>query len=825
MRKFTLFLLAIIVAMPLSAQYKVTQEHKDRAAAIVKQMTLEEKIDYIGGHDSWYVRAIDRLGLPAVRMADGPQGVRNNTRSTLYPSGVAAAATWDTELIEQMGVSLGKDSRARGVHILLGPGANIYRSPLCGRNFEYFGEDPFLAGEIATAYIKGVQSMGVMACIKHFAGNNQEWARHSVSSDIDERTLNEIYFPAFEKAVKEGHVATIMTSYNLLNGVHASESKYLNQEVLRGQWGFDGFVMSDWTSCYSPVNVARWGVDLEMPYAKCVKPELIKKLVEQGVIDERALDQKCQNIIQTIFAFEFDKREQLDKSLPENNPECDAVAHKLSQAAIVMLKNEGNFLPIKKGKVVVCGPNADKIVTGGGSGFVTPLLSCSVAEAMSTIDKKIKSTFVSMADSYKPLPGVVYADKEMTKKGVAAEYYTNAELQGKPFQSFITDKVGIDDNKFGAHNDMVNVSTRHTFYYKPSKDESYHFSVCTNDGYRCFINDKPVMSNRWHKSSSQEGYMLLEMKAGQTYKFELLHQNLAGSIFADMVFESTSVNEIANADIIKAADCVVVCLGHSNRTEKENYDRTFELPRGQVEYLRKILSHNKNVVVVLNGGGAIEMASWMNDVKAVLMAWYPGQQGGLAISEIITGKISPSGKLPISIEAKLADNPSAANYHENVDRIRSKDINPHSRVEYREGIFVGYRGYEKNGVKPLFPFGFGLSYTSFDYSNLDIKAEGKEFIVSFDIKNTGKVAASEVAQVYVGDDECSLVRPAKELKGFDKVYLKAGESKRVSVRLDEEAFRFFDPIERKFKVEAGSFTVKVGSSSADIRLTGKLEVK
>ena len=821
-----LLLLAVAVVLSSSAQYKVTQEHKDRAAAIVKQMTLEEKIDYIGGHDSWYVRAIDRLGLPAVRMADGPQGVRNNTRSTLYPSGVAAAATWDTELIEQMGVSLGKDSRARGVHILLGPGANIYRSPLCGRNFEYFGEDPFLAGEIATAYIKGVQSMGVMACIKHFAGNNQEWARHSVSSDIDERTLNEIYFPAFEKAVKKGNVATIMTSYNLLNGVHASESKYLNQEVLRGQWGFDGFVMSDWTSCYSPVNVARWGVDLEMPYAKCVKPELIKKLVEQGVIDERALDAKCQNIIQTIFAFEFDKRAQLDKSLPENNPECDAVAHKLSQAAVVMLKNENNFLPIKKGKVVVCGPNADKIVTGGGSGFVTPLLSCSVAEAMKSIDKKIKGTYVSMADSFKPTPGVVYADKEMTKKGIAAEYYTNAELQGKPLASFITDRVGIDDNKFGAHNDMANVSTRHTFYYKPEKDEVYHFSVCTNDGYRCFVNDKPVMSvNRWHKSSTQEGYMLLEMKAGQVYKFELHHQNLSGSIYADMVFESTTVDELPEAETIKAAECVVVCLGHSNRTEKENYDRTFELPRGQVEYLKKILALNKNVVVVLNGGGAIEMASWMNDVKAVLMAWYPGQQGGLAISEIITGKISPSGKLPISIEAKLEDNPAAANYHENVDRVRSKEINPHSRVEYREGIFVGYRGYEKNGVKPLFPFGYGLSYTTFDYSNLEIKGEGKEFVVSFDIKNTGKMAASEVAQVYVGDDECSLIRPAKELKGFTKVYLNAGESKRVSVRLDEEAFRFFDPIERQFKVEAGTFTVKVGSSSADIRLNGKLEVK
>ena len=824
MRKFLFLVLAVTVTVSVSAQYKVVQEHKERAAEVVKKMTLDEKIAYIAGYESWYVRAIDRLGLPAVRMADGPQGVRNNTRSTLYPSGVAAAATWDKELIRQMGVSLGKDARARGVHILLGPGANIYRSPLCGRNFEYFGEDPYLAGEIAAAYIKGVQSMGVMACIKHFAGNNQEWARHSVSSDIDERTLNEIYFPAFEKAVKKANVATIMTSYNLLNGVHASESKYLNQEVLREAWGFEGFVMSDWTSCYSPINVVRWGVDLEMPKAQCQDPKLIKQLVEQGVIDERALDQKCQNIIQAIFAFEFDKREQLDKSLPANNPECDAVAHKLSQGAVVMLKNDG-ILPFKKGKVVVCGPNADKIVTGGGSGFVTPLISCSVAQGMQSIDKKIKSTYISMEDNQKFVPGVVYADKEMTKKGIAAEYYNNAELEGKPFESFITERVGIDDNRFGAHSDMTNVSTRHTFYYKPEKDESYHFTVCTNDGYRCFLNDKPIMKDRWHTGSTQEGYMLLEMKAGELYKFELQHQNLGGSIYLDMSFESTILEETGNADIIKSADCVVVCLGHSNRTEKENYDRTFELPRGQIEYLDMILKHNKNVVVVLNAGGAVEMASWMNKVKAVLMAWYPGQQGGLAVSEIITGKISPSGKLPISIETKLEDNPSAANYHENVDRIRTKDINPHARVEYREGIFMGYRGYEKTGIKPLFPFGYGLSYTTFEYSNLDIKADGKEFVVSFDVKNTGKMAGAEVAQLYVGDDECSLIRPEKELKGFDKVFLKAGETKRVSVRLGEEAFRFFDPIERKFKVEPGTFTVKVGSSVADIHLTGKLEVK
>ena len=822
MKRIILTLIAAAISLPMMAQkYVVTQEHKDRAAEIVKQMTLEEKIAYIGGYEAWYVREIPRLGLPAVRMADGPQGVRNNTKSTLYPSGVAAAATWDKALIEQMGISLGKDSRARGVHILLGPGANIYRSPLCGRNFEYFGEDPYLAGEIATAYIKGVQSQGVMACIKHFAGNNQEWDRHSVSSDIDERTLNEIYFPAFEKAVKEGKVATIMTSYNLLNGVHASESKYLNQEVLRGQWNFDGFVMSDWTSCYSPINVIRWGVDLEMPYAKSLKPELIKSLVEKGVIDERALDIKCQNIIQTIFAFEFDKREQLDKSLPENNPECDAVAHKLSQSAIVMLKND-NFLPFKKGKVVVCGPNADRIVTGGGSGFVTPLMACSVAEGMQNIDKKIKSTHIPIAKY--DLPGVVYADKALTTKGIAAEYYNNIELKGEPAHKFISEKVSINENVFGAHNDMVGVSTRHTFYYKTEKDQAYSFTLNSNDGHRMYLNGKKIFDT-WGRDSNQSSYVLVEFKAGEVYEFAIEHVNRGGSISLGTIFQPAIVEDDTTVKALSEAECVVVCLGHNNFTEKENSDRTFELPNGQLDYLNMVLKYNNNVVVVLNGGGAIEMAPWMSKVKAILMAWYPGQQGGLAISEIITGKISPSGKLPISIETKLEDNPCSANYHENVDRIRSKKINPHARVEYREGLFVGYRGYEENGVKPLFPFGFGLSYSTFDYSNIKIAKDGKEFVVSFDIKNTGKVAAAEVAQVYVGDDECRLVRPAKELKGFEKVMLQPGETKSLSVRLGDEAFRFYDPILREWVIEPGTFTVHVGASSADIRLTDKLEVK
>ena len=806
------------------AQPKFTEENERRAAEIVSQMTLQEKAEYVGGFENWYIRAIDRLGLPAVRMADGPQGVRNNTKSTLYPSGIAAAATWDTDLIHQMGVALGQDSRARGVHILLGPGANIYRSPLCGRNFEYFGEDPYLAGEIAASYIIGLQSQGVMASIKHFAANNQEYARHSVSSDIDERTLHEIYFPAFEKAVKKAEVATIMTSYNLLNSVHASESKYLNYDVLRDMWGFKGLVMSDWTSSYSPLNVATWGVDLEMPSPICMKPELLVEFVRSGMLAEDALDRKCQHIIQTILAFDFDKREQLDRSIPENNPYSDSVALEISRGAVVLLKNEDNFLPVRKGRFFVCGPNANKIVTGGGSGFVTPLISSSVAKAMTSMGGKVKADVLS-DKVYDRLPAM-YADKGMTIPGVSVEIFSNVNLEGTPSGKYVAERVYLSGAPAESHEDVIpeRLSSRHTFYYQPAADEAYLIKLSGNDGCRLFINGELVASE-WGNDSWQSIIEEYTFKAGLQYEVVVEHYNRGGTNGLDLMFESPVFATVEEEKQIKAADCVIVCLGHDNMTEKENKDRTFGLPEGQVEYLREVLKLNENVVVVLNGGGGIEMASWLPEVKAVLMAWYPGQQGGTAVSEIMTGKVNPSGKLPISIETRLEDNPCYVNYYENVPRMRVPEINPYSRVEYREGIFIGYRGYEHNGVKPLFPFGFGLSYTSFEYSGMQIVEDGGEFVVSFNVKNIGKIAGAEVAQIYVTDNECSVVRPQKELKGFDKVYLKPGESRRVSVRLGEEAFRYYDLTRHDFIVEPGVFTVSVASSSADIRLTGTLAVR
>ena len=407
----------------------------------------------------------------------------------------------------------------------------------------------------------------------------------------------------------------------------------------------------------------------------------------------------------------------------------------------------------------------------------------------------------------------------MTQKGVKVEMYNNPDLKGEVTVTYVADKVTMAQTAAEAHDDLLmeNVSSRHTFFYSPKEDVSMKIYASGNDGIRLGINGT-TMVDMWGGYSWNRDNFLYDFKKGQTYEFVVEHFNSSGSTGLELQFEKIGID---NVDVVRKADCVVVCLGFNSQTERENSDRTFELPQGQVEYLRAVLALNKNVVVVLNGGGGIEMASWLPDVKAVLMAWYPGQQGGLAISEIIIGKISPSGKLPISIEGALEDNPVYENYHENVPRIRLPKINPYSRVEYREGLFVGYRGYEALGVAPLFPFGYGLSYSEFEYSDLMVTPSAEGCVVTLAVKNVGKYTASETVQVYVGDRECRLVRPKKELKGFEKVSLTPGQTKSVTITLDSNAFRFYDPVKHQWQVEPGLFNIYVGSSSADIRLTGE----
>jgi len=658
--------------------YKVTAEHRSRAAALVKEMTLEEKCAYIGGSkDGFYIRPVERLGIPLIRMADGPQGVRNNTKSTLFACGVAAAASWNEDVVYEMGVALGQDSRARGVHILLGPGVNICRSPLCGRNFEYMGEDPYLASRSAVQYIKGVQSQGVMATVKHFALNNQETDRHHISSDADERTMNEIYFPAFKAAVDAG-VASVMSSYNLVNNVHSAENKWLLTDVLKDEWDFDGFVMSDWTSTYSTLGCVRSGLDLEMPEGFCMNYETIKPLMETGVVREEEIDRKVETILSNLIAYGFLDRPQLDTTIKEDNPYSREVAYRLSCESAVLLKNHG-ALPLKKGgKIALMGPRADIIPCGGGSGSVDPLYSISLYEGMKQLGEDFPVTFV-----------------------------------------------------------------------------------------------------------------------GEDYK--------------------------TSSKILNEADAVVVSVGFDRNTEKEDHDRTFTLPEGQDEIIEYATANNDNVIVVVYSGGAIDMSRWHDKVSAIIMGWYPGQEGGLAIARMLAGEFSPSGRLPISIESKAEDNPCATTYY--VGQPMTKRGFSTRYVTYSEGVFVGYRGYDRSGVKPLYPFGHGLTYTTFEYSDLVVRPSGDGADVLFTLSNTGSFDAAEVAQVYVGERQPCVARPAKELKGFEKIFVKAGESVHVKVHLPKSAFSFYDMDIHDWRVNPGVFDIRVGASVSDIRLSGEITIK
>lgn len=813
MKQIALFVVFFFCsAAGLSAQVTVLPEHEARADSIVKLMTLHEKIGFIAGERSFYTRAYPHIGIPQIRMADGPQGIRNNTQSTMYPCGILTASAWNRELAERLGHGLGQDAKARGVSILLGPGVNIYRAPMCGRNFEYFGEDPYLAGETAKHYILGVQAEGVMATVKHFAANNQEWSRHHASSDVDERTLHEIYFPAFRKAVQEAGVGAVMNSYNPLFGVHATENGWLNVDVLREQWGFKGILMSDWTSVYSTSGAANNGLDLECPKAVYFTEDRLIPLLESGVIDVESIDSKVKHILQTFIAFGMLDAPRQDTSILLDNPQSKAVALDIARQGIVLLKNEDANLPLCKGKTLVLGPNADNVPTGGGSGFVHPYSTVSLYEGLRKIRGEKNVELLADSELFVDILNDVFTDSLMTEGGFRAEYYSSVRPQGEPLK-VCTDSAITRYWKYGSPfkgipNDGFSVTW--TGWWRAPKSGLVRFSMGGDDGYRVSVDGK-VLGGDWgnHSYSSRDAFF--EAKAGETYNIKYEFFDSAGE--ATVTFDAGLMDSDKLQSMVSQTDYVVYCGGFDSSTEGEGFDRPFELPYGQRRMMNMLADLTDNLTVVLNAGGGVDFNGWSEGVESILMAWYPGQEGGLALAEIIAGDISPSGRLPISIEDKWADNPVHDSYY---DR---RNV-PHKRVEYKEGIFVGYRGYDRSGTSPRYPFGFGMSYTTFAYSGLEVEKTGEnEVKVRFDITNTGSMDAWETAQIYVSDNEASVLRPRKELKGYEKVYVKRGSTVRVEAILDEEAFSFYDVRSKSFVVEPGDFTISVGSSSVELPLT------
>jgi beta-glucosidase len=826
--------LAVGISLLLAAQWAAAQaapskaDVEKRVEAILSQMTIDEKIEIVGGINDFYTRPIPRLGIPSLRMSDGPMGVHDYGLTTAYPAGIALAASWDADLAERFGASMGKDARARGVHFILGPGMNIYRAPMNGRNFEYFGEDPFLASRMAVSVIKGIQGQRVIATAKHFAGNNSEFARMTLSSDIDERTLREIYLPAFEASVKEAHVGAVMDAYNLVNGTYMTQNHHLNNEILKNEWGFDGILMSDWGATHDGVGAANGGLDLEMPSPTFMNRDALLPAINQGKLGVATLDDKVRRILRKAIEFGFFDQPQTDTGIPTYSQEGRQVALEEARESMVLLKNSGHLLPLDETKlktIAVIGPDAyPAVISGGGSAETKPFNAVSYLDGISNrLGTKAK---VLYAVDVPPLDEVFESSEFVTAPGGAmglkGEYFSNEELKGTPALVRTDQHVHFDwgEGSFAPGEPVDHFSIRWTGYFVAKASGDYKFFTSADDGVRLYVGDEIAIDD-WQPHSQTLDTAARHLEAGQAYKIRLEYFESVGS--AIVGFGVTRAEAFIGREtkaLAAKADAVIICVGFDDKTESEGSDRTFALPGGQDELIRQISAVNKNVIVVLTAGGNVDMTRWIEDVPAILHAWYPGQEGGTALAQLLFGDYSPSGKLPASFERRWDDNPTLHSYYPEIGG---------KRVAYSEGVFLGYRHFDRSETKPLFAFGYGLSYTTFAYSKLSVSPQTGDLkapvSVSFDLRNTGHREAAEVAELYLGDSHASVPRPVKELKAFAKVNLKPGETRHVTLTLERRAFSFYDVQKKDWSAEPGEFTILVGGSSDNIQLRGKFMAK
>jgi beta-glucosidase len=810
---------------------------------LIAKMTLEEKIHMLSGSSMMSSAGVKRLDIPDFRMSDGPIGAHIPPPSTAYAAGIGLAASWDRDLANQIGTQIGRDGRSRGVSFLLGPGVNIYRAPLNGRNFEYFGEDPFLAGEIAVGYVEGVQSQGVSATIKHYAANNSEYFRFTSDSVVSERALREIYLPAFEAAVRKAHVGSIMDSYNLLNGAHATQNYHLNVEIAKQQWGFDGVIMSDWTATHDGIAAANAGLDLEMPFGWYMNEKTLLPAVKEGKVKESDIDDKIRRILRVGYRFGWMDRDPLDESIPRYNQEGRKAALQGAREGIVLLRNEHNLLPLDPAKVktiAVIGPDAfPGVPTAGGSGQVPTFYDVSVLKGISD---RLGENATVLYDQGVPKPSVIAMRSGFIQApdkfvpGLTVETFDNPQFTGKPLATHTEMTANSGQNMLDNPDmaEMINSLTsdqmmgfmgagggppkytRWTGYYFARTSGNFLVFVENQGKYRLTIDDKTVIDHVEIPKFALAQATTQLTPGPHKVVLEVLSPPQFGEaqIKIGIAQEGTLVNQSA-LDLAKKADVVIVAVGFNQDIETEGADREFQLPPGQNELIEKIAAVNPNTIVTVTAGGSVDSSRWIGHVAALLQNWYPGQEGGTALAEVLFGDVNPSGRLPISWERELKDNPSFAYYYPTPGTLE---------IPYKDDIFVGYRGYEHNGVKPLFPFGFGLSYTSFKYANFLIRPAGEagNYEVSFDVSNTGTRAGADVAQVYVSEEHPSVARPPQELKGFARVMVDPGQTRSVTVRLDPRSFTWYDEKAAAWHADAGAYTIHVGRSSADPQLEGKL---
>jgi beta-glucosidase len=794
---------------------------EQRVDDLFSRLTQDEKLALLGG-TGFTTQPIPRLGVPEMVMADAGQGVRGGPEGTLgpataFPAGVLMASTWDTNLLRQIGQAIGEEARnkGQGIQIMLGPAVNIHRTPLGGRNAEYMSEDPYLAARLAVAYIQGMQSTGISACMKHFACNNQETDRMDVNATVSERALREIYLPAFEAGVKEGKVHAVMSSYNKVNGLHSSANPYLLTEILKKEWGFDGLVMSDWGGVHE-TDVVQAGNDLEMPTGKNMSVPKLKAALADGSVTQAAVDDSVHRILRTIIRVGLLDGPMHPDATKVNSPEHSALALEVAEKGIVLLKNKKNILPLNRDQIksiAVIG-NADNLqIDALGSPEVRPLHKVELLDAIKDkVGSAVAVHFAADETEGQPLPAsVITPPDDASAHGFKAEYFKNRDLQGQPALVRVDEKIDLQDSSQPAPGfPTTDFSVRWTGKLTAPATGKYIFTFTSDDGCRVFLDGKAIIDH-WVETSAMPITAEARLTAGKTYDLRIEYFQAAGGYRAQLDWQTPQNSPYADAvAAAKKSDVAIVCVS-TRRTEGEGNDRpSMDLPGDQAALIRAVAAANKNTIVVLNNGTPVTMTGWLKPVPAVVEGWFPGQEGGTALAAILFGDVNPSGKLPDTLAADRDDYPDFGNFP-----------GTNNEVNYAEGIYVGYRHFDKDHIKPLFPFGYGLSYTTFGYKNLRLSqaqfSPDGSVTASVDITNTGKRAGEEVAELYIHDLHPQIDKPVRELKGFSKIALQPGETKTVQFTIHPRDLAYFDTPGHQWKADAGKYEIEIGASSRDIR--------
>ena len=821
-RWFVASLVAVLFLLPFTVAPAQTAAQDDpRIEKLLSRLTLAEKISLLGG-TGFETVPIPRLGIPPLKMTDGPVGVRWQ-ESSAFPASIMMAASWNTPLIEDLGAAIARETRAKGRQMLLGPCLNIHRTPFGGRNFESYGEDPFLAARMAVAFVKGVQASHVVATAKHFACNNQEHERMFTNVTVSERALREIYLPAFEAAVKEGGVMSVMSAYNKVNGTWCSENPVLLTDILKKEWGFRGFVVSDWGAVHSTVPTVHAGLDVEMPTGKYLNAGTLLPAVKDGLVSEAAITEMVRRLLRTmVWAGLLDGTDKTSGEL--NSARHRALARDVAREGMVLLKNEGQLLPLNPAAIktlAVIGPAAAQAHTGGGgSSHVDPIYAISPYEALrQRLSPGATVRFAAgcrAEGSLDPVPpgALRPPGAPVGVNGLKGEYFSNPNLTGSPVLIRVDPSIDFTWGDGKAHNVLRadSFSVRWTGTLSASQSGKHTLQVLSDDGVRLYI-DGALLIDDWSNHAPTMHTCTMEFVAGNSYDVKIEYFDNSGGAVMRFGWDTGEATLLSEATRTAAAvDAVVLCVGLSAFSEGEGFDReTLSLPKDQVELIKAVTAANKKTIVALHGGAPFLMEEWLTQVPALLMLWYPGEEGGTALADVLLGTTNPSGKLPVTFLNRWEDSPAYGHY-------------PGSgAVDYAEGVFVGYRHFDRNKTEVLFPFGYGLSYTTFSYANLNVvpQSEGTSLTVkvTIDVKNTGTRAGSEVVQLYVYPPPSPVERPAKELKGFQKVSLEPGAIATVSFTLDYRSFAYYDEVTKAWALTPGTYQVLLGPSS---RETGQL---